>query len=337
MRFKFLWLPAAVLAFASLAVAACDFDSNAGSGGGADSPVSATPDPTVRVVSDSILHEARERAATEFGVEVTDVVLSRLQHAGWDGCLGVYKPDTACTEQFIAGYIAFFQAGDREARFHIGGDQLVGPVDPSMGRIDDGMPVPPELGVDFNEVLASYARHDLALRSGTGVDDIVVASIAPVTFPDLCLGFVKAGQDVCAEAIAEGAIMRLVAAGEQFVYHVSDHGVVATDFEHGEVTMEAPVDLVDVQQKMREDLAGRLNVDVDRISLVKFELVTWRDGCLGVHRPDVMCAQALVDGFLAILTDGSGTGYRYHGAAVEFVAASFEQGATIQEPLRGEE
>jgi len=335
--FKFLVTCAAAIALAAMAVAGCDLGGEDGGGVNGDTPVSGTPDPTIRVPADSVLHEARKRAAEKFGVEVQDVVLERLQAAGWDGCLGVYKPDTACTEQFISGYIAFFQAGDREARFHIGGNELVGPVDPSMGRIDDGMPVAAEMRVDFNEVLAAYAKYDLALRKGVDAEDVIVTSIAPVRFPDLCLGFKKVGQDACADAIAEGAIVSLRAGGEDFVYHVSDHGVVATDFEDGEVTMEPPAEMVDVQRKMREDLAGRLKVDLGKVSIVKFEPVTWPDGCLGVHRPGVMCTQALVDGFLAILTDGGGTGYRYHGAGQEFIAATFEQGATIQEPLRGAE
>lgn len=331
MRFRFVAIPMAT-ALAMVLLAGCSVRDGGGSG---DTPVSATPDRTIRVPGDSVLHEARKRAAEKFGVEVGEVEFERLRAAGWDGCLGVYKPGVACTEQFISGYIAFFRAGDREARFHVGGDELVGPVEPSMGRIDDGMEVPPEMRVDFNEALAGYAKHDLALRKGIDAKDVVVTSIAPVTFPDLCLGFRKAGEDACADAIAEGAIVALAAGGDEFVYHVSDHGVVATDFEDGDVTMEAPAEMVDVQRKIREDLAGRLKVDVEKVSIVKFELVTWPDGCLGVHRPGVLCTQALVDGFLAVLTDGSGTGYRYHGAGQEFVAASFEQGATLQEPLRG--
>lgn len=331
MLFRFVAIPV-VAVLAAVFLAACTVRED---GGGGNTPVSATPDPVIRVPGDSVLHEARERAAEEFGIPVGEVTLERLQAAGWDGCLGVYKPGTSCTEQFISGYIAFFRAGDREARFHVGDGRLVGPVEPSMGRIDDGMEVPPEARVDFNEVLAAYARHDLALREEVDAKDVVVTSIAPVTFPDLCLGFKRPGQDACAEAIAKGAIVRLLAEGDEFVYHVSDRGVIATDFEDGEVTMEAPGELVDVQRKMREDLAARLKVPVETVSIVKFEMVTWPDGCLGVHRPGVMCTQALVEGFLAVLTDGSGTGYRYHGAGQEFVAASFEQGATIQEPLRG--
>jgi hypothetical protein len=335
-RFKYLVLPGLALALASMAVA-CDFDTNSGSGGGGDTPASATPDPTIRVVEGSALHEARKLAAKEFGVELSDVKLSRLQHAGWDGCLGVYAPDAACTQQLIGGYIAFFQAGDEEARFHIGGNELVGPVDPSMGRIDDGMEVPAEIRTDFNQVLAAYAVHDLMLRKNLKAQDITVKSIVPVTFPDLCLGFMPKGQDMCASAIAEGAIVTLGAGNAEYVYHVSDHGVVATDFEDGEVTMEAPADLVSVQKAMREDLASRMKVAVEEVSVVKFELVTWRDGCLGVEKPDQICTQALVDGFLAVLTDGSGKGYRYHGAGDHFIAATFEQGATLQEPLREED
>lgn len=82
------------------------------------------------------------------------------------------------------------------------------------------------------------------------------------------------------------------------------------------------------------DLARRLGVPPGQVSVASFRRVTWPDGCLGVYRPDAVCTQALVEGWLAVLRDGSGKEYRYHGGDGHVLAASFEAGARIGEPLR---
>jgi len=40
-----------------------------------------------------------------------------------------------------------------------------------------------------------------------------------------------------------------------------------------------------VQRDMRRDLAGRLGVDIETVSIQSFEKVTWPDSCMGVHYP----------------------------------------------------
>jgi len=51
-----------------------------------------------------------------------------------------------------------------------------------------------------------------------------------------------------------------------------------------------------------------------------------------VQRPGEVCTDALVEGFLALLR-AEGNEYRYHGRGDAFIAASFEDGATIVDPL----
>lgn len=78
-----------------------------------------------------------------------------------------------------------------------------------------------------------------------------------------------------------------------------------------------------VQRDMRRDLAGRLGVDIETVSIRSFETVTWPDGCMGVHYPYATCLAALTDGFVAILSDAEGQTYVYHGSRLDFVAVSF--------------
>jgi hypothetical protein len=85
---------------------------------------------------------------------------------------------------------------------------------------------------------------------------------------------------------------------------------------------------------LRADLAQRLGVEADAITLVQFEQVTWSDGCLGVYLPGAICAQSLQPGFLALLTGGARF-YRYHGSGGAFIATDFVPGATVSDPVAG--
>lgn len=61
----------------------------------------------------------------------------------------------------------------------------------------------------------------------------------------------------------------------------------------------------------REDLAARLNIDTDDITLTRFDEVTWPDGSLGCPRKDMKYKQMLVNGSLIVLTV-DGVDYHYH-------------------------
>jgi hypothetical protein len=63
-----------------------------------------------------------------------------------------------------------------------------------------------------------------------------------------------------------------------------------------------------------EDLARRLGLAADEISLVREDAVTWSDGSLGCPRKGMMYTQALVPGVLIVLEAG-GRRFEYHAAA----------------------
>ncbi|MFA4935060.1 MAG: hypothetical protein WC568_04410 [Candidatus Methanoperedens sp.] len=76
---------------------------------------------------------------------------------------------------------------------------------------------------------------------------------------------------------------------------------------NGEVIPEySPV--VDIAKK---DLAGRLNIPVEEILLVKQEKVDWSDTSLGFPEVGMMYAQVITPGFRVILK-AEGKFYEYH-------------------------
>jgi hypothetical protein len=59
------------------------------------------------------------------------------------------------------------------------------------------------------------------------------------------------------------------------------------------------------------DLAARLDVAADEVSVVAVEAVTWNDGSLGCAEKGMMYTQALVEGTRIMLRAGDRT-YEYH-------------------------
>ncbi len=81
-------------------------------------------------------------------------------------------------------------------------------------------------------------------------------------------------------------------------------------------------------EQARADLASRLGVPVEEVSVVQAGEVTWRDGSLGCPQPGMAYTQALVNG-MQILLQVDGTTYAYHsgGTGAPFYCAD------PQEPL----
>lgn len=310
---------------AALVVAACSDSDGPGSVPDASAPAGDGGAGGDRAAS--VLHRACLDLALRLDTSPLSIELRSLQHAGWDGCLGLRIESEPCTEQFIGGYIAFFGRGAAPPfRYHLGGARFLD------GEVSDGIAVPAEIRTDFEAALAAYAREDLALLLDIEARTITIEAIVPMQFSDSCIGFAQAGQ-ACDDAITPGAFVLLQANGEGYRYHIARGGwLVATDFVAGTVTAEPDGGVIAVQRGMRADLASRLGVGLGGVSISAYREVTWRNGCLGVQRPGEVCTEALVEGFLALL-QAEGEEYRYHGRGDAFIATSFEDGATIVDPL----
>ena len=64
--------------------------------------------------------------------------------------------------------------------------------------------------------------------------------------------------------------------------------------------------------KAKDNLADKLDVDVDEIEFIAFRPVVWGDGSLGCPKPGMAYKQVLVDGYSILLKVGD-IYYDYHG------------------------
>ncbi len=132
------------------------------------------------------------------------------------------------------------------------------------------------------------------------------------------------GGGILGAALAAITVVSAVAAFDRNGSTGGTHGT------GGDVAGEQPV-----VHDMRRDLAKRLGIESNDVSLKSFENVTWPNSCMGVYYPNATCLMALTDGFVAVLATAEGDTYVYHGSQVDFVAVSFlaEREATVDTPV----
>ncbi|MEO9254551.1 MAG: hypothetical protein ABI305_03355 [Tepidiformaceae bacterium] len=290
-----------------------------------NSPV-ATPSVHQVAPNDSVLNQARLEAAKDSNSQPVEVKLVELRNAGWDGCFGV-NTATACDQLFVGGVVAIFDSAGKQLRYHLVGQKIIGPVDPAQASAES--PVPDNLASDMPALLSAYARFDAALRDKVDVSTISVEAIIPAKFPKRCRITSPAGG--CTPA--EGAFVQLSGASSPYL-DATQAGLFPVDNASASGgTGVANSALFGVQEAMRQDLAGRLKVELTTVSMTSYANVVWPDGCLGVKKPGIACSQIVTQGFLATLSDVSGKSYIYHGTGTRFIAASFEPNAQLTNPI----
>lgn len=285
-----------------------------------------TPSSYLVAPNDSVLNAARLDAAKQLDAQPVDVTLVELRLAGWDGCFGV-KQAQPCTQIFVGGVVAIFDSSGKQLRYHLVGQRIIGPVAPADASSES--PVPDYLAADLPTLLAAYARFDAALRDKVEVSTIAAEAIIPAKFPEHCRITSPAGG--CTPA--EGASVQLSAATSPYIDATQAGLFVVDSASASDGTGVADSALFSVQQTMREDLAGRLKMDLATVSMTSYASVVWPDGCMGVHKPGIACSQMVTPGFLATLSDGGEKSYVYHGTGSRFIAASFEPNARLTDPV----
>lgn len=97
--------------------------------------------------------------------------------------------------------------------------------------------------------------------------------------------------------------------------------------------MNVPPELETAAAQARDDLAIRLEVEPDTITLTEARFVTWRSGAMGCPEPDMMYTQALVPGYRILLRAGKSV-HAYHGArgSAPFFCPAERAGEPLPEP-----
>lgn len=178
-------------------------------------------------------------------------------------------------------------------------------------------PAPTATGTEACQV--SAAKADLAQALGLDPGSVQLVKTEPTDWPDASLGCPERGV-MYIQVVTPGCIVTLQADGKQYIYHTGGDRVVHC--EEGaiqppatgtpppeEATLEPP--LSQLVQVAKSDLARRLTVPVDDITVQSARAVQWRDSSLGCPKPGQGSMDVITPGFLIVLEAG-GRAYEYH-------------------------
>ena len=66
-----------------------------------------------------------------------------------------------------------------------------------------------------------------------------------------------------------------------------------------------------VKKAVLQDISRRQNIQISKLKITKSAQQTWNNGCLELPKPQELCTEALVPGWLVTVTDGNKT-WTYH-------------------------
>ncbi len=170
--------------------------------------------------------------------------------------------------------------------------------------------------------LTALVKEDLAKKLSISVEQIKVLNTEQAAWPEAGLGCPQPN-GVNNQGLVLGYRVILEASGQSYEYHTdlnqsfvlceqvpNKSKEVPVPRNTSTPSVETPVVGEPVEQA-KADLAQRLGVDIDSMTVVRMEDVTWPDGSLGCPQPGMAYTQALVDGsFIQLSVEGRT--YNYH-------------------------
>lgn len=174
---------------------------------------------------------------------------------------------------------------------------------------------------------ALAAQKALADELGVGVEVVTIAQVEQTEFSDSCLGLGGPAES-CLQAITPGFVIVLVHGGKGYTYHADLEGSVLR--LKGASDLQSTGGQEQVVQAVAEALAQYAKVDLDQIKLLSFDQQEWSDSCLGLGRPDEICAQVITPGYEIAMLVGNVT-YKVH-TNLTGSAARLEDGTDLLVP-----
>jgi len=185
----------------------------------------------------------------------------------------------------------------------------------------------------------------LARRLGIAAQHVEVVSAEQVAWPTSALGVERRGR-MALQVITPGYRVVLKAQGKQFEYHTdSGRRVVLARIEAGpspDKVSGGPGG--DAAQRLRQDLADRLKLTVDKVQVVAMVPTAFPDTSLGLSRPGEAYAMMITNGHVAILSAGharylytcAGAAMRYGGPLASWgYSALYIQRVPMEPNLNG--
>ena len=170
--------------------------------------------------------------------------------------------------------------------------------------------------------LEALAVKTLSEHLASPAEGIDVVSIDPIEWPDSSLGCPRPDRSYL-QVITPGHKAVLRQGGATYAVHMAGNRAFVCEQKLGtkapkeKSVPQLPMRLVDAQKLARSDLARRLGVPVEQISLGESREVVWQDASLGCPEPGRSYKAAPTRGYVVNL-DYHGRAYAYHADRYTF-------------------
>ncbi len=191
----------------------------------------------------------------------------------------------------------------------------------SKGQPPISAPAEPEAAP---EALLDQARSDLAQELELSAEGITIVGSAPKVFRDSSLGVPEPGR-VYSQVITPGYVITLEVDSMIYTYHGAGDRIV-------QVPPEGTADEgASLAQQAAVDLAARLGLPLNQVTIQETVPAMFRDSSLGVAEPGQVYLPAVTPGYIIRLEAG-GKSYTYHASGERVVLVT----DTGFSPRRGE-
>ncbi len=301
----------ALLAVLALAVAACTAPSENTAIPSTTAPELGIPEQAAELVAQVQGDLAERLDATAEEISVVEVNAVEWPDKG----LGCPASGQSYDQVITPGYEIVLEVDGATFAYHSGPDSFVLCEDGGAGAETPSAGQAPEEEEEEDGVLTTLlelARKDLSSRLGVPEHSIVVEMAEAVEWNDSSLGCPQPGMSYLT-VITPGYSILLWAEDQIYEYH--------TDMEEilfcGTPSREEPAD-GSMEAKLRSDLAQRLGIEEDGITVVSVTHVEWPDSGLGCPQPGMSYLQVITPG-LKVVLEALGQEYVYHSGPDTFV------------------
>lgn len=275
---------------------------------------------------------AIEDLAGRLDVAPDAITVASFEEVTWpDTSLGNPEPGRVYAQVLTPGYRVMLEAQGQRYEYHTDRGTRVTLMEPGGEETPAAEGEHEELHARLRMI--RRAGGHLAQQLGIEINEVYLASVEEVTWPDASLGAPRPGETY-AQVQTPGYRLLLEAAGQLHEYHTDTAGRVVT----AEGTMVAGVTEVPAASEQPEvvsravaDLAGRLGIDQGQITVVSVEALQWPDSSLGLPDPGMMYPQAIVPGHRIVLA-AEGRRFEYHsagGTAVRYAGIVYPEDAEV--------
>ena len=173
----------------------------------------------------------------------------------------------------------------------------------------------------------------------------------PRQYPSFLLGLFTCAL-ICVLAVFDSvAVNGSIVPAVSVNHSLASEDAVGSDANIGGITVSQEVNIVEDEsskstaqnsvdsqlvQQAKKDLAKRLSINADKVTLRELRAVTWPDASLGCPKAGEVYAQGPQDGFLIRLEAG-GRMYFYHSTGTQKPFLCEETSQMIPHPRKGDE